>query len=41
MIFSDRKITVVYSKNRNLSQILNIGDKKINHTNYFTQLYTI
>ena len=35
----DRKITVVYSKNRNLSQILNIGDKKINHTNYFTQLY--
>ena len=38
-ISSDRRITVVYSKNKNLSQILNIDDKKINHTNYFTQLY--
>ena len=35
----DRKITVVYSKNRSLSQILDIDDKEINHTNYFTQLY--
>ncbi len=35
----DKKITVVYSKNRSLSQILNFDDKKINHTNYFTQLY--
>ena len=35
----DRKITVVYSKNRSLSQILNFDDKKVNHTNYFTQLY--
>ena len=36
---SDRKITIVYPKNKNLSQILNINHKEINHTNYFTQLY--
>ena len=35
----DGKITVVYSENRSLSQILNIDHKKINHTNYFTQSY--
>tara|TARA_B100001057_G_scaffold149930_1_gene149823 strand:- start:666 stop:1415 length:750 start_codon:yes stop_codon:yes gene_type:complete len=38
-ISSDRKITVVYPKNKNLSQILDIDDREINHTNYFTQLY--
>ncbi len=36
---NDRKITIVYPKNKNLSQILNINHKEINHTNYFTQLY--
>ena len=36
---SDRKITIVYPKNKNLSKILNFNHKEINHTNYFTQLY--
>ena len=35
----DKKITVVYSKNENLSQILNYDEIKIYHTNHFTKLY--
>ena len=38
-ISSDKKITVIYSKRENLSQILKNDEKKINHTNYFTKLY--
>ena len=38
-ISSDKKITVIYSKKENLSQILKNDEKKINHTNYFTKLY--
>ena len=38
-ISNDKKMTIVYSKNENLSQILNNNDKKIYHTNHFTQLY--
>ncbi len=38
-ISNDKKMTIVYSKNENLSQILNNNDKKNYHTNYFTQLY--
>ena len=35
----DKKITVVYSKNENLSQILNYNETKIYHINHFTKLY--
>ena len=35
----DKKLTVIYSKNENLSQILKNDEKKINHTNHFTILY--
>ncbi len=35
----DKKLTVIYSKNENLSQILKNDEKKINHTNHFTKLY--
>ena len=35
----DKKITIVYPKNENLSQILNYDEIKICHTNHFTKLY--
>ena len=35
----DKKLTVIYSKNENLSQILNYDEIKIYHTNHFTKLY--
>ena len=35
----DKKITVVYPKHENLSQIINYDEIKIYHTNHFTKLY--
>ncbi len=38
-ISADQKIAVVYSKNKDLSQILGIDNQTITHVNHFTQLY--
>ena len=38
-ISADQKITIVYSKNKDLSKILGINKQTITHVNHFTQLY--
>ena len=38
-VSADQKITVVYSKNKDLSKILGIDKLTITHVNHFTQLY--
>jgi len=38
-ISTDQKITVVYSKNKDLSKILGIDKQIITHVNHFTHLY--
>ena len=38
-ISADQKITIVYSKNKDLSKTLGIDKQKVTHINHFTQLY--
>ena len=38
-ISADQKITIVYSKNIDLSKTLGIDKQKVTHVNHFTQLY--
>ena len=38
-ITADQKISVVYSKNKDLSKTLGLDKQKVNHMNHFTQLY--
>ena len=38
-ISDDQKITVVYSKNKDLSKTLSLNKQKTTHLNHFTQLY--
>ena len=38
-ISADQKITVIYSKNKDLSKTLSLNKQKTTHLNHFTQLY--
>ena len=38
-ISADQKITVIYSKNKDLSKTLSLSKQKTTHLNHFTQLY--
>ena len=38
-ISDDQKITIVYSKNKDLSKTLGLDKQKVSHVNHFTQLY--
>ena len=38
-ISADQKITIVYSKNIDLSKTLGVDKQKVTHVNHFTQLY--